>query len=281
MVSRVFLSSSLVSSGMGHTWFNASTSQFTVANYSSQKGSCGGCSLDMFTGINDWAAVSASESMQIPYACDGAYQCATGDAQTKAGGTAGGCGQCFSVHTQGYNPYDAKLPQVQFYAAVVDSCANKWNSDWCPGKVGDTNQFGYEYHLNVLGADVDKLKIGDNPIVHFRPIECPANILSAMQKSCCDKWGDGIGCTSICPDNSCSAPTPSPTPAPEPATCDPVCSADRSCVVQADGYWAQCINCQEKVFHKECVYWGQALLDAAEGKCGMKCSKSPSESLVI
>merc|ERR1739848_801614 len=116
----------------------------------------------------------------------------------------------------------------------------------------------------------DKLKIGDNPIVHFRPMECPEAVVEAMQKSCCDQWYEGVGCTSICPDNQCSAPTPTP---PQPSgTCDPACSAERTCVTQADGYWSQCVDCSAKVFQKECGFWGKALLSAAEEECSATCS---------
>jgi hypothetical protein len=267
-----------------YTWFNASTSRFDVASYESQKGSCGGCGLNLLANFEGWAAVSAAESMQVPYACDGDYACATGGGQADAVGVSGGCGQCYSVHTQGTNPWDAELPKVQFYAAVVDTCAHEYNRDWCAKHVGAKNSYGFEYHINVLGDDADKLKIGDNPIVHFRPVECPEQVLEAMQKSCCDQWYKGVGCSSICPDNQCSPPAPSPSPTPSPpapspsptpgGACDPACTTERTCVTQADGYWSQCIDCSAKVFQKECGYWGKALLEAAEETCNAKCSAS-------
>jgi hypothetical protein len=252
-------------------WFNASTSRFDVKDYNSQKGSCGGCGLNMFADIEGWAAVSAAESMQVPYACDGDYACATGGGQTDVGGVSGGCGQCYSAYTQGINPFNAELPEIHFFAAVVDTCAHTSNKDWCAKHVGVKNKYGFEYHINILGADADKLKIGDNPIIDFHPIKCPAEILEAMQKSCCDQWYKGIGCTSICPDNQCSAPSPSPSPKPS-GVCDPACSEERTCVTQADGYWSQCIDCSAEVFGKECGNWGKELLEAAEETCDAKCS---------
>jgi hypothetical protein len=267
MVARVLFASS-AASATAFTWFNATTTRFDVEDYSVQMGSCGGCGLNMFANVEGWAAISAAESMQTPYACDGDYNCATGSDQTTAGGVSAGCGQCYSVHSQGYNPYEAEIPKVNFYAAVVDTCAHKYNKDWCPKHVGVKNQFGFEYHLNVLGADVDKLKLGDNPVVHFRPIDCPDDVLKVMQSSCCDQLGKGIGCSSICPDDQCSGAGPSPGP----AMCDPACKGDRSCVVQEDGYWAQCIDCTKKVFQKECTYWGEKLKDAAEKFCESKCA---------
>jgi len=270
MVLRLIAVSSIAVAS-ANTWFNASTSRFNVKNYDSQKGSCGGCGLNMFADMKGWAAVSAAESMQVPYACKGDYACATGGGQKDAGGVSGGCGQCYSVHTQGTNPFDAKLPKVQFYAAVVDTCAHEYNKDWCAKHVGAKNSYGFQYHINVLGDDADKLKIGDNPIVHFRPMECPEQVLEAMQKSCCDKWFKGVGCSSICPDNQCAAPSPSPSPTPS-GSCDPACTKDRTCVTQADGYWSQCIDCSTRVFQKECGNWGKALLKAAEKTCDAKCA---------
>lgn len=268
-MARAIVASSL-STATGYTWFNASTSRFDVTNFASQKGSCGGCGLDLFADMEGWAAVSAAESMQVPYACDGEYACATGHGQADVGGVSGGCGQCYSIHTQGTNPYDADLPKVKFFAAVVDTCAHAYNKEWCAKHVGAKNSYGFEYHLNVLGADVDKLKIGDNPIVHMRPIDCPEEVLQAMQKTCCDQWYAGVGCTSICPDNQCSAPSPVPSPTPS-STCDPVCSDERTCVTQVDGHWSQCVDCSGKVFQEECGYWGKALLSAAEAKCNATC----------
>jgi len=274
MIATKMLFASSVANVDAFTWFNATTTRFDVADYKAQKGSCGGCGMNMFADVEGWAAVSAAESMQTPYACtsaNGNYACATGADQMAASGISAKCGQCFSVRSQGISPFGVKTPVVSFNATVVDTCAHQYNGDWCPGKVGSKNKYGFEYHLNVLGADAKKLKLGDNPIVHFHPIDCPAEILAVMQGSCCDKWGKGVGCSTICPKNKCSGPGPGP--APSPATCKPDCAGTRKCVTQDDGYWAQCIDCTSKVFQKECINWGAHLKDAAEGFCNAKCAK--------
>lgn len=266
-----------------YTWYNATTTRFDVPDFNTQKGSCGGCSLNLFDGEESWAVVSAAESMQAPFACDNAYQCATGADQINVGGVAAGCGECFSVRTQGYNPYGVKTPMVQFYAVVLDTCANEYSPDWCPKEAGGKNQFGNEYHLNVLGGDAEKLGLGDNPVVHFRPIECPAKITTMMQASCCDQWYKGVGCNSICPDNQCDAPKPKPKPDPAPSPspvpegeCKPVCAEDRACIAQVGGHWSQCVDCSNDVFQEECNYMGDDMKQAAENFCKTTCTGAPS-----
>ena len=75
---------------------------------------------------------------------------------------------------------------------------------------------------------------------------------------------------------TCKGPTP-PTP-------KLACHEDKdckdpslpSCVVQADGQYAQCISCNATEFENECQYWDKhEFLPAAEKKCGHTCSKVP------
>jgi len=63
-----------------------------------------------------------------------------------------------------------------------------------------------------------------------------------------------------------------------PKQADRACDGDRSCVVQADGHWAQCINCDLKVFQEECSFWGDQLRDASEKFCHLKCAPASSKA---
>jgi len=203
-------------------WFDA-----TTTNFGGGEGSCGGCSLAMFGNTPGWATVAVAESMQIPYGCKPCpdCHCATGDAQRTVGGPPGGCGQCYEVQTTGTNPYGAQLPIVSFNAMVADSCPYAANQEWCPGNVGDVNRHGYQFHIDVFSSDHSKLNIGDNPIVKFRPIDCPNEIIQVAQQQCCDVWYQGQGCPNICPQDTCppnEGPWPSPVPMPAPVPPSPV-----------------------------------------------------------
>lgn len=182
------------------SWFEASTTNFDDAT-----GSCGGCSLNMFKDTPNWAAVAVAESMQTPYQCKPCpdCQCATGEDQANAGGPPGGCGQCYEVKTTGRDPDGNSAPLVEFHAAVVDSCPYEDNREWCPRHVHEVNSKGYEFHIDVIKSDVNKLGLGDNPIVQFRPVACPGDILQIMQQNCCDVWSAGQGCNAICPQDHC------------------------------------------------------------------------------
>jgi hypothetical protein len=161
--------------------------------------------LGMMESVPGWATVAVAESMQIPYACKACpdCHCATGDAQRAIGGAPGGCGQCYEVRTTGTNPYGEQLPEVAFKATVVDSCPFGANQEWCAQNVGQANRHGFEYHIDVFAPDHAKLGIGNNPIVDFRPIDCPADILNVMQQQCCDVWYPGQGCNAICAQDYC------------------------------------------------------------------------------
>lgn len=206
-------------------WFEA-----TTTNFGGGQGSCGGCSLSMMGNVAGWAVVATSESMQIPYMCKACpdCQCATGWAQLDAGGPPGGCGNCFEVQTTGTNPYGkTDLPLVTFNAVVADSCPYNANQEWCPEKVGDSNRHGYEFHLDVFSSDHSKLGIGDNPIVKFRPLECPESVNQILRQNCCDVWYQGQGCPDICTNDECPPgsdpmpPRPSPSPTPVPPSPSP------------------------------------------------------------
>lgn len=240
-------------------WFKASTTKFQGT-----QGSCGGCALNMMGGMEGWATVSASESMQTPYECKACpdCQCGTGQDQLDVGGPSGGCGQCFEVKTTGTNPWHAQLPNVTFNAVVVDSCANQFSPDWCPQAVGAMNQHGFEFHINVFEADHEKLGLGDNPTVDFRPIDCPDSVKEVMNQKCCDVWYPGQGCNAVCPTNQCpDAPQPTPPPAPTPPAPTPSMFGCEEC--SAHGYGDdQC----------HCGYCGSF------GGCGFTCGKDPSQA---
>eukprot|EP00931_Biecheleriopsis_adriatica_P069620 TRINITY_DN43442_c0_g1_i1.p1 TRINITY_DN43442_c0_g1~~TRINITY_DN43442_c0_g1_i1.p1 ORF type:complete len:221 (+),score=43.95 TRINITY_DN43442_c0_g1_i1:184-846(+) len=190
-------------SSVSGKWFNATTTHF-----GGNQGSCGGCALDMFSGVPGWAVVATAESMQIPYQCKPCpdCHCATGKGQESVGGPAAGCGACFNVQTTGSNLWSHDLPKVNFKAAVADSCPYAANKQWCPQEVGDTNSAGYEFHIDIFSADQEKLGIGENPLVQFQPIECPEEIKSIFLHSCCDVWYKGQGCSNdgkMCPSDTC------------------------------------------------------------------------------
>merc|ERR1712046_401180 len=46
---------------------------------------------------------------------------------------------------------------------------------------------------------------------------------------------------------------------------------DMECVTQSDGYYAQCINCNETDFLNECVFWSSDMRTAAEEVCDLSC----------
>lgn len=70
----------------------------------------------------------------------------------------------------------------------------------------------------------------------------------AAQASC------GLDCTMRCPTHS-----------------DADCANGTVCVVQADGYYDQCIDCDADSFEQECRYWSDEIRSAAEEKCGLVC----------
>jgi len=153
-------------------------------------------------GIAGWATAASAESMQIPYQCEACPECwcATGEAQSAAGNSnaAAGCGACFQLTSTGTNPYGAAQPRVTFNIAIADSCPNAVNSEWCPAQVGQVNAHGYQYHFDLYAPDVARLGVGNNPIVSFERIACPANVMAVMQASCCNIWYRGQGCANIC-----------------------------------------------------------------------------------
>ena len=54
-------------------------------------------------------------------------------------------------------------------------------------------------------------------------------------------------------------------------TTDDDCEGTLSCVTQADGYYAQCVDCGEASFDSECAYWSGAIVLAAEATCTLNC----------
>ena len=122
----------------------------------------------------------------------------------KAGTIPAGCGNCFKANTTGRNPWEEGLPAgVEFNMAVIDSCPYNDNKENCPLKPGDLNAHGYQYHFDLYARDKNPLNIGENPEITFEPIECPADILAIMEKTCCGTWWEGQGC----PRNSTDAHT--------------------------------------------------------------------------
>ena len=55
---------------------------------------------------------------------------------------------------------------------------------------------------------------------------------------------------------------------------DTECDDPAVCVVQADGYYAQCIDCTESTFDANCKDWSQQIRAAAEIKCKLTCPPS-------
>jgi hypothetical protein len=49
------------------------------------------------------------------------------------------------------------------------------------------------------------------------------------------------------------------------------CSSGDTCVIQDDGYYAQCVDCSETEFNNSCTYWGDDLRTAAEMECSRAC----------
>lgn len=53
---------------------------------------------------------------------------------------------------------------------------------------------------------------------------------------------------------------------------DLTCPKPQSCVIQADGNYAECIDCtDEKSFDAACKFWSDQIRAAAEKQCGFKC----------
>ncbi len=88
----------------------------------------------------------------------------------------------------GTNPWGASLPKISFNIVVVDSCPYDNNREWCPKNVGDKNNYGFEYHFDLVESDVSKLGLGDNPTINFDPIDCPQHIVDLLSQNCCGIW---------------------------------------------------------------------------------------------
>jgi len=52
------------------------------------------------------------------------------------------------------------------------------------------------------------------------------------------------------------------------------CALGLTCATQADGYWSQCISCEDDSFPYACPYWGPQLLAAAESACQKTCTST-------
>jgi len=52
-------------------------------------------------------------------------------------------------------------------------------------------------------------------------------------------------------------------------TTDADCGTGLSCVIQADGYYSQCVDCSEPSFDEQCGYWSTQILEAAFKECGI------------
>lgn len=101
-------------------------------------------------------------------------------------------------------------------------------------------------------------------------VDCDAAVFNKE----CHYWG---GAFKAAAEEECAETCGAvPTTLPPEGTCTPPCSSPRTCVVQADGNWAQCIDCNATVFNKECHYWGADLKAAAEEECAEKCGATPT-----
>jgi len=137
----------------------------------------------------------------------------------------------------------------RMYESVVTSThdeAAKSVPDCQGGRVRVTQEDGYYSQC----VDCDSKKFQE---------ECPYWNL-VFQKAADDM------CQSTC------AKAPPPQPTREPIACQPDCDNGRTCVVQADGYWAQCVACEAGSFKKECGYWSEKIRSVAEVTCSKTCS---------
>jgi len=89
----------------------------------------------------------------------------------------------------------------------------------------------------------------------------------------CPYWSDALleAAEETCGIDNCTKPDP---PTAECATDDDCDGETNDCIVQADGLWAQCIDCgmNQTEFSSECVFWSQPIIDAAEARCEMSCA---------
>ena len=53
---------------------------------------------------------------------------------------------------------------------------------------------------------------------------------------------------------------------------DTECLDHKVCVVQKDGYYAQCIDCAPANFTKDCHSWSDKIRAAAEARCSETCA---------
>ena len=70
----------------------------------------------------------------------------------------------------------------------------------------------------------------------------------------------GLECTSRCPTHS-----------------DKDCVSPAVCVVQADGMFDQCVNCDPVAFEAACPYYSDDIRSAAEAKCAEACNMTATE----
>merc|ERR1711998_338730 len=52
---------------------------------------------------------------------------------------------------------------------------------------------------------------------------------------------------------------------------DADCDGDDVCVVESDGFFAQCVSCDATSFENSCGYWTDDIKTAAEAKCQLTC----------
>jgi len=52
---------------------------------------------------------------------------------------------------------------------------------------------------------------------------------------------------------------------------DADCDGDDVCVIQSDGFYAQCISCEPTSFENSCGFWTDDITAAAEAKCQLTC----------
>jgi hypothetical protein len=52
---------------------------------------------------------------------------------------------------------------------------------------------------------------------------------------------------------------------------DAECPADQTCVVQEDGYFDECVDCNPVPYQEECIYLSDEMRTAADEACGLTC----------
>ncbi|KAF3771436.1 family 45 glycoside hydrolase [Cryphonectria parasitica EP155] len=155
-----------------------SGSATTTRYYDGQEGACG-CGTT--SGLFSWQAGISS----------GVYTAAGSQAlfdTSDATWCGAGCGVCYELTSTGEAPSGQGTGGATGESIVVmvtNLCPNSGNAEWCP-VVGGTNEFGYEYHFDIMASSSALGEIlGDNPIVTFESVTCPSAATADWEQCVC------------------------------------------------------------------------------------------------